>query len=150
MDIFVGARASEYDPSYESASSAVDTGTKTLVQQGFRDEQDINTIVRRFGLTLPSRGADGAMYGDFTGISDYESAVAMVRESQERFMQLPAELRSKFGNNPGNLVRFANEATEDEFVAYFEEKPAPVSPPMAPVAAPVAPAVPPVVVDKPA
>lgn len=99
----------------------------TLVQQHFGPEQDINAIVKRFGISRsqPFGAAQGAgLYGDFTGIEDYESAIERIRGADERFMRLPADVREKFDNDPGKLLRFANEMEEPEFVSLFEEKPA--------------------------
>lgn len=120
MRRYVGADASDYDPKEVSEDVSVDTGSESLVQQHFKDEVDINTIVRRYGITagMPF-GPDGGMYGDFTGIVDYESALELVKDTQSRFMRLPAEMREKFGNNPGALVRFAQENTPEEFEAAF-------------------------------
>lgn len=107
-----------YDSGAVSDAVGVDTGEFTLVQQHFQDEVDVNTIVRRFGLTreMPF-GSTAGVYGDFTGISDYESAEARVRGARDRFMTLPPEVRERFGNDPALLVRAASELTEEEFVA---------------------------------
>lgn len=112
-----------------SAAAAIDTGDDSLVQQAFRDEVDINTIVRRYGITrdLPF-GPSGAMYGDFTGIEDFESAVALVDRARRGFESLPAEIREKFHNNPGELARFAASVSEDEFLAATNVAPPPEPP----------------------
>lgn len=107
-----------YDSGAVSDAVAVHTGDVSLVQQHFQDEVDVNTIVRRFGLTreMPFGSSQG-VYGDFTGISDYESALERVRGAQDRFMTLPPEVRERFGNDPALLVRAASELSEEEFVA---------------------------------
>lgn len=106
--------------------TAIDTGTRTVVQQHFQDEVDVNTIVRRFGLTreMPA-GVAGGVYGDFTDISDYDSALARIRRADEGFMTLPPEVRERFGNDPSLLVRAASELSEAEFVEAlkFEQTP---------------------------
>lgn len=87
-------------------------------QQQFRDECDINTIVERFGLTheVPA-GARMPSYGDFTGISDFHSAMTAVRQAQEQFMQLPAQLRERFANDPQRLLVFlADSDNRDEAI----------------------------------
>jgi phage internal scaffolding protein len=80
-------------------------------QQSFKEEVDINTIVRRFGLTgeLPP---DFRMpvSGDFTGVSDFHSAMNMVRSAQEAFMQLPGEMRDRFGHDPAKLMSFLEDS----------------------------------------
>jgi len=102
-----------------------DTGRVTIVQQQFIDEVDINTIVRRFGLTreMPS-GVEGGVYGDFTGISDYESALAAVERAQEGFMTLDPEVREKFANDPGQyLAHVAGMSDEELEVASGRKQP---------------------------
>lgn len=109
-----------------SEEHGLDHPKESLVQQHFGPEQDINAIVKRFGINreMPFGAAQGAgLYGDFTGIEDYESALDRVRGADERFMRLPAEVREKFNNDPGQLLRFANTMDEPEFVSMFEEKP---------------------------
>lgn len=114
-----------YDWKEVSDETAIDTGPETLVQQSFKDEVDINTITRRFGITATMPfGRDGGMYGDFSGITDFDSAVALVKDTERRFHTLPADLREKFRNNPTNLVRFAQNSTAEEFNAIFN-KPGP-------------------------
>lgn len=120
-----------YNAKDVSDANSYDTGRETLVQQHFADEVDINTIVRRFGITagMPF-GRDAGMYGDFTGITDFESAVALVDDAEQRFMRLPADLRERFNNNPGELVAFAQRSTQEEFDAAFA--PVPVAPAVVP------------------
>lgn len=107
-----------YDQREWSDASAVDTGSVTKVQQHFQEEVDVNTIVRRFGLTreMPFGSAAG-LYGDFTEIYDYESAVERVQAARNKFMTLPPEVRERFGNDPALLVRAASELSEEDFVA---------------------------------
>lgn len=98
-------------------------GGPMLTQQHFTEEVDINTIVSRFGLTgeIPRR-MEG-VYGDFSGISDYDSALETIRRTEERFMTLPAELRERFDNDPGALVRFVTERPESEVMSVFGAAP---------------------------
>lgn len=114
-----------YDAAELSEDTGIDTGTETLVQQHFVQEQDINTIVARFGVTgaLPL-GPDGpAVYGDFSGITDYDSALETIERAEASFMSLPAEVRDRFKNNPANLINWANEARdEEEFMTRFAVK----------------------------
>lgn len=88
-------------------------------QQHLKEDADINTIMRRFGVTgqIPAFAPGNGMYGDFTGIQDYEDAVMRIEAAQEAFMRLPPEVREKFSNNPGELVKFAATASEEDFVA---------------------------------
>src|SRR5262249_43129650 len=49
-------------------------------QQQFKEECDINTIVRNFGVTgeMPQTTA-APMQGDFTEVTDYQSAMQLIR-----------------------------------------------------------------------
>ncbi len=88
-------------------------------QQSFRDECDINNILRQFNVTgqLPA-GSVQPQYGDFSGITDYQSALNAVMAAQDSFLQLPAKVRAKFDNDPALFVEFASqEANRDEMKA---------------------------------
>lgn len=87
-----------------------------VTQQQFAEEVDINTIVKRFGLTgdLPEN-VRVPVSGDFTGVVDFASAMLAVRAAEEDFLALPAELRYRFGNDPQRLMDFiADDANIDE------------------------------------
>lgn len=117
-----------------SDAHSVSTGEDSLVQQQFADEVDVNTIVRRFGVTgaMPF-GLAGGVYGDFSGVTDYESAREMVDRADRAFMALPPDVRERVGHDPGAMVKLAQEMSEDEFRAYLEPaKPDPVVPPVDP------------------
>lgn len=84
--------------------------TPSLAKQSFAEECDINTIVRKFGLTgqMPV-GLRMPTFGDFLDIPDYHSAMNAIREADESFYALPAELRARFGNDPGAFVEFCSD-----------------------------------------
>lgn len=119
----------DYDPKLHSGSFVVETGDAQLVQQHLADEADINVIVRRFGMTgqMPS-GVPGGLYGDFTGVEDYESAVAAVDRAEAGFMTLPASVRERFGNNPGMLIQYANGVPIEQLDAELRAAMAPLAP----------------------
>ncbi|WNK12653.1 MAG: internal scaffolding protein [Microvirus sp.] len=82
---------------------------KSLAVQDQRDEVDINTIIRRFGLSgeLPDV-VRLPQYGDFNGISDYREALEAVNAAENAFMELPAEMRSRFHNDVQALLEFCS------------------------------------------
>lgn len=96
---------------YDRHAASVDSGLRcldaSLAKQSFAEEVDINTIVRRFNLTgqMPT---DIRMpeYGDYEGVWDYHSALNSVRRGEESFARLPAEVRARFHNDPGEFVAF--------------------------------------------
>lgn len=94
--------------------------TKDLgyTQQEFALDADINEIVRRFGLTgrLPDVN-NVPQSGDFVGVSDYHSAMLALRKADEGFLELPADVRARFSNDPQLLMDFLDNAdNRDEAV----------------------------------
>lgn len=81
----------------------------SLAQQAFKDEVDINSILKKYKITgrmpvsvnLPS-------YGDFSGVSDYRSAAEAMRRASNAFMELPAEVRKRFSNDPQEFLDFSS------------------------------------------
>lgn len=106
-----------YDMSEASKASGVDFTVvdadgvvhkaRSRTQKEFKEEADINEIVRRFGLTgeLPEN-VRVPVSGDFTGIDDYQSALNAVIAADNAFNELPAELRARFANSPQKLLEF--------------------------------------------
>lgn len=110
-----------YDTGEVSDETAIDTGKDTMVQQQFGIEQDVNTIVKRFGLTGNTPfGSAAGVYGDFTGICDYSSAMEVIERAQKGFMTLPPDVRERFENDPGRMIAYAQSVPEEEFIRAFE------------------------------
>lgn len=105
-----------YDTIAASNESALHCEDASLAQQQFKDESDINNILKQFNVTgeLPNAPLS-PRYGDFTGISDYKTALDRVIAADEEFMNLPATLRARFDNEPANLIEFLeNEQNRSE------------------------------------
>jgi phage internal scaffolding protein len=107
---------------YDMAAVSQETGLKcedpSLAQQHMKDECDINVIVERFGVTgqLPQAPLEPT-YGDFSGVSDYHSALNAIKAAEASFMSLPAKIRAKFDHDPNALLEFLqNETNRDEAI----------------------------------
>lgn len=101
-----------------------------LTQQHMREEADINTIVKRFGLggSVPE-GFRPPEFGDFSDVVDYQSALNAVRSAAQTFMELPAELRARFRNDPQEFMTFCHDPKNgDEMVTLGLRTPAPAAP----------------------
>ena len=88
-----------YDVDKASEEAAIDCSAEvepSRTQQHFAEEVDINTIVRRFGLTgeLPTN-VPQVLQGDFTNVHDFQSAMNLVVAAREAFMEQPAEVRAR-------------------------------------------------------
>jgi phage internal scaffolding protein len=107
-----------YDLDAASNESGLHCEDATLTQQHFKDECDINNILRQFNVTglLPENPLS-PRYGDFTGISDYHTALNQVIAAEDEFMRLPADLRARFENDPAQLIEFLeNSNNKDEAI----------------------------------
>jgi len=90
----------------------------SMTHQQFLEETDINTIVRRFGLTgeLP-QNLQMPVSGDFTEAKTFEETMQLMTQAQQEFMSLPADIRERFANDPGRLIAFLeNPDNRDEAV----------------------------------
>jgi len=98
-----------YDTLAASNESGLRCEDASRTQQHFKDETDINNILRQFNVTglLPQK-ALSPRYGDFTGIGDYHGALNQVIAAEGEFMTLPAQLRARFNNDPQELIEFLN------------------------------------------
>lgn len=126
---------SAYDGLADEVSVA--TGLKceddSLAVQSQRDEADINVIVKRFGLTgslpvdLRVPVSEDYREAEF----DLGVALRFVNEANKAFMQMPADVRARFGNDPEVFVKFVeNPENVDECVrlGLAVKKPVPAKP----------------------
>lgn len=89
------------------------------VQPQFQTESDINVVMKQFERTgmLPSGRTDPPHYGDFTSYSDYHTSMNQIMQAQAGFMELPAPVRLRFNNDPGEFIDFAEDPDNfDEMV----------------------------------
>jgi len=101
-----------YDTDLASNESGLACEDESLAVQSDKEDADINTIVRRFGLTGELPG-DLAMprSGDFVGLPDFHSAMNLVRATQEEFLRVPAHIRERFNNDPQRLMAFLDDSS---------------------------------------
>ena len=94
--------------------------TPSRTQQQFKDECDVNNILRNYVNTgiLTHTSAVAPQFGDFSSLpSDYGEALDLIEQSRQQFMSLPSEVRERFDNSPRKLVEFlSDQANIDEAV----------------------------------
>lgn len=108
--------AYNYDMDSVSRETGLDCSVEpSKTQQSFKEEVDINTIVERFGLTgqLPD-DVRAPMEGDFVDVTDYQSALNAVIAADNAFMELPADVRAEFRNDPQRLMEFVADKKNHE------------------------------------
>jgi len=102
--------AYRYDRDAASKASGLRCSDPSLARQDMKDEADINTIVRNFGVTgkvtapirLPT-------FADYENVWDFQTAMNAVREAEAAFQKVPAAVRSRFGNDPAAFVSFCSD-----------------------------------------
>lgn len=101
---------SAYGPAYHRVF-AQEFGGESRTHQSFKDETDINRIMDRFERTgiIEHQNRFEGDYGDYTGVADYHVSLNRVIAAQEAFMTLPAGLRAKFANDPGEFMDAVND-----------------------------------------
>lgn len=99
--------------------TALECTDASLTHQSFRDECDVNNIVPpSFSGFFDSSMANPNDYFDVTLVSDYHTAINQVMYAQDSFDSLPAELRRRFNNDPGEYVNFfLDPANTDEAIS---------------------------------
>ena len=105
-----------YDRDAVSNETALECLDESKAIQSAEEESNINTIVRRFGISgeLPNQVAM-PQSGDFTNIPDFHTAMNLVRQAQQEFVRVPAEIRARFNNDPGRFMDFFDDpANYDE------------------------------------
>lgn len=132
MNVFLRSQFN-YDTAAASDETALTCPEPSMAIQSARDDCDINTIVRRFGLTgeLPTALA-APTYDDFSEVTDFHTALNAIALANEAFDQLPAEVRYRFNNNPGDFVDFcSNDSNRSEAeklgLVFPKSPPAPAS-----------------------
>lgn len=135
-----------YDLDEASDEASVKSFGPSFTVQSQADDVDINVIMKRFGVTgkMPENFV-APMYGDFDQVFDFRTAHEAIITARHQFDSLPAEIRSRFANDPQRLLEFvSNDANraEAERLGLLRERPAAApTPPAAepPAAAPGAP-----------
>lgn len=115
---------------------------------------DINTIMRQYERTgmIPQVDSE-ALFVDVSEMPDYRTALDFIRKADNMFMDLPAEIRKKFDNDPAVFLSWTSDPDNREEMIELGmlprpevvEEPVVVPPVVEPV---VSPAVPPAVAEE--
>lgn len=105
--------------------ATVNVGESMAIQSA-KEECDINTIVKRFGITgVPANVALPPALTDFQDAFDFQSSLDRLNEATRSFMSMTADTRARFLNDPHRFVAFCSErdhngqlVNRDEMVKY--------------------------------
>lgn len=103
--------AYNYDMAAASMASATTNDLPSRTLQSQKAETDINVLVRRFGITGQIMGVQRPpLEGDFAdSVTDFQSAMDMLRAAQESFDAMSSETRARFANDPARFVAFCSD-----------------------------------------
>lgn len=107
----------------------VDTGPG-VTKQSFADEVNINKIIARFdknGMVTHINKSPG-FFGDVSELVDYQESLNIVMKAEELFSGMSAEIRARFGNDPGQMIEFLEDPKnleEAKKLGMVLEKPVP-------------------------
>lgn len=107
-----------YDSDEHSNITGLLCKDESLTEQEHAEEADINYIAERFMRTgeLP-QVLNLPTPGDFEGIFDFQTAMNTIKQAKDEFMTLPAKLRTRFANDPAQLIDFLNDPSNREEAA---------------------------------
>jgi len=91
-------------------NAAIECLDPSLTVQADRESSDINFIVKQFGVTgrLPY-GVAVPEYADYSAIpNDYHQALQFIDDLGDAFLEMPAQVRARFDNDPGLFLDFVN------------------------------------------
>lgn len=111
--------ARNYDRVSVSVATALECKDPSLTNQSEAADADINTIVKRFGVSgVLAQRADALLEVDFGEVFDFQSAQNAVIAAQRQFAGLPAKIRERFDHDPAKFIAFfEDEKNIDEAIA---------------------------------
>lgn len=102
----------------ESVPCDFDTGEVSMTKQSFKEECDINTILRQYQMTGVITHVNEAQpqYADLPEPLEYQEALHKVQEAEAAFYRLPKEVRDRYGNEPAGLLQALANPAEADFL----------------------------------
>jgi phage internal scaffolding protein len=85
----------------------------SMTQQHFKDETMIDNILQKYAetgfLTDPFSPKRPIQFGDFSDVTDFQTAQNAVARATEYFESLPSRIRSSFNNSPSDFLQALND-----------------------------------------
>lgn len=110
-----------HDTRAESDKYSIPTEGESMTVQDERGEADINKMMERFGVTGNiTMTKKSPLPADYLRVSNFHEAANIVRAAQESFNEVPADIRAKFGNDPGKFEAFLQDPDNANIVLKAE------------------------------
>lgn len=106
----------------------------SMTSQAMGEEVDINKIVARIqkGQTVLTAAGE-PFYGDVSEFGGLQDAIIKVQDAEDLFNQFPADIRTRFENDPVKMIEFLEDPKNlDEAIkmGFVKPKPEPEKPPV--------------------
>lgn len=102
-------------------ATAITITDPSMTEQAPADEQDINIIMKRFGVKdgskLPYWQDPQALFGDFSNMpKDAQEAAEMLRLANTEFLKLPADVRRRFDSGEHMMQWLSDPTNVDDAI----------------------------------
>lgn len=93
-----------------------DCGTVSRTKQSFKDECDVNVVMRRFANNgvIPTLNKAQPRYGDFATVGSFLDAQVAVIKATDDFNALPSAVRSACQNDPAKFLEMCADPERQE------------------------------------
>ena len=93
----------------------VNRSPEVKAQQQFKDDADLNQIIKKFGLVAARNhfAEHGLQYG-FASPQDLHTAMNTIRTAETMFNELPSKVRNRFDNEPEAFLAFVQDGNNYE------------------------------------
>ncbi len=107
----------------------------SMTVQSDRSQANINNIMKKMekGHMLDKLNQGTPFYGDVTRFKDLQESIIQVQEAQDLFMDMSADIRKRFNNDPVEMVQFLDNSenqkeAEELGMVIPKPKPEPIKP----------------------
>lgn len=102
-------------------------------KQEFKDETNINVIMKRYGVTgeWPQTTAF-PQSGDFVAAASFHEAMNVIAQAQQAFSEVPSHIRARFENDPAKFEAFLRDDKNRDEAVRLGLVPKPIDPVEAP------------------
>ncbi len=90
----------------------------SMTKQSLVDNADVNKIIKRYNKTgILQKATDfEGLYGEFDSM-DMQDAMNKVAKAEELFLEVPSDIRARFGNDPGQFIDWVTNSDNREEAA---------------------------------
>lgn len=100
--------------------TAIDASRPVLTEQQHKNSCDINHIVAQYNKTgVMPEGTRIPQYIDNTSIPSLEEAFSVVKQAQEAFLDLPANIRRLMDNDPAKMEQFLSDKDNTDILVKY-------------------------------